>query len=183
MTPTETTPAETVLNDVALSEMTLSDMTLSERLLLEFERAQGSLDPGSVLYVTMLFVVGYLIRRTLLAATRVVWRLGWDRVRRLARARSIVDITLMVVITLVILKKATSVAPLLTGIVVSLVAVLVAIALPTWVQDFVAGVALATRARFREGDLVKLPSAVGSVRHIGVWRTAIRAGAAAAAQP
>ncbi len=176
MTPTETTPAETVLNDVALSEMTLSDMTLSERLLLEFERAQGSLDPGSVLYVTMLFVVGYLIRRTLLAATRVVWRLGWDRVRRLARARSIVDITLMVVITLVILKKATSVAPLLTGIVVSLVAVLVAIALPTWVQDFVAGVALATRARFREGDLVKLPSAVGSVRHIGVWRTAIRAG-------
>ncbi|MEM6290445.1 MAG: mechanosensitive ion channel domain-containing protein [Myxococcota bacterium] len=195
-TPSEATPSETTLGDLGLgdlglgdlglgdlgfgemvsSEATLTDITLSERLLQEFERAQESLDPGAVLYVTALFVVGYLIRRTLLAATRVVWRLGWDRARRLARARSIVDVTLMVVITLLILKQTTSVAPLLTGLIVGLTAILIAIALPTWVQDFVAGVALATRARFREGDLVKLPSAVGSVRHIGVWRTAIRAG-------
>ena len=145
-------------------------------LLLEIDRLKGLLNARLVLSVALLVGLIMLIRRGLLEGTRVVWRLGWDRPRRLARLRSISDITLMVVLMLVVLRKLMMEAPIVTWLSLAVLALVLAIALPTWIRDLVAGVWLANRQRFREGDQVRLPSANGSVRHIGVLRTEIRAG-------
>lgn len=145
-------------------------------LLLEISALQRLLDARLVLYVAVLVGIIVLIRRGLLAGTRVVWRLGWDRSRRLARLRSISDITLMVVLVLLVLRRLLMAAPIITWLSVAVLALVLAIALPTWIRDLVAGVWLANRQRFREGDQVRLPGANGSVRHIGVLRTEIRAG-------
>ncbi len=151
-------------------------MTFTELLLEELLALQGRLNGRLVLYVAVLLGLVWLLRRALLWATRVVWRLGWDRGRRLARFRSIADITLIVVVTLLVLRKLLLVAPVVTWLSVAVLGLVIALALPHWVRDFIAGVSLASRNRFREGDQVRLPSAVGAVRHIGLWRTAIRAG-------
>lgn len=151
-------------------------MTFTDQLLAEILAIQGRLDARLVLYVALLLGLVWLARRALLSGTRVIWRLGWDRTRRLARLRSISDITLIVVLTLLVLRKLMIAAPIVTWLSIAVLSLAVAIALPSWVRDFAAGVALANRTRFREGDQVRLPGAVGSVRHIGLLRTAIRAG-------
>lgn len=151
--------------------MTFTDLLLDELLALN-----ARLDAKLVLYVAVLMAVVWMLRRALLSGTRFVWRLGWDRTRRLARLRSVADVTLLIVFGLLVARKLMMVAPVVTWLSAAVLALVIAIALPTWVRDFFAGVALAGRSRFREGDQVRLPSAVGSVRHIGLWRTAIRAG-------
>jgi len=151
-------------------------MTFTDRLILEIGAIASRLDARLVLYVAFLLALVWVVRRVLLSGTRVIWRLGWDRTRRLARLRSISDITLIAVLGLLVLRKLVLAAPIITWLSVSVLLLAVAIALPNWVRDFAAGVALANRTRFREGDQVRLPSAVGSVRHIGLLRTAIRAG-------
>lgn len=151
-------------------------MTFTAQLLHEIDALKGLLDAKLVLYVALLLGLMWLARRALLSGTRVIWRLGWDRTRRLARLRSISDITLIVVLALLVLRKLLMAAPIVTWLSIAVLSLAVAIALPSWVRDFTAGIALANRTRFREGDQVRLPSAVGSVRHIGLLRTAIRAG-------
>lgn len=151
-------------------------MTFTERIIEEIAALQARLNAPLVLYVAVLLGVALLLRRGLLSATHVVWRLGWDRPRRLARLRSISDITLMAVILLLVLRKLVAAAPIITWLSVAVLTLACAIALPSWIRDFFAGVALANRKRFREGDQVRLRDAVGSVRHIGVLRTEIRAG-------
>lgn len=151
-------------------------MTFADQLQAEISALGGRLDARLVLYVALLLGLVWLIRRGLLQGTRVIWRLGWDRTRRLARLRSISDITLIAVLMLLVLRELVLEAPIITWLSVSVMLLAVAIALPTWVRDLAAGIALANRSRFREGDQVRLPSAVGSVRHIGILRTAIRAG-------
>ena len=150
-------------------------MTFTERIVEEIAALQARLNAPLVLYVAVLLGVALLLRRGLLSATHVVWRLGWDRPRRLARLRSISDITLMAVILLLVLRKLVAAAPIITWLSVAVLTLACAIALPSWIRDFFAGVALANRKRFREGDQVRLRDAVGSVRHIGVLRTEIRA--------
>lgn len=151
-------------------------MTFTELLIEELQALNGRLNARLVLDVAVLAAVVWTLRRALLSGTRVVWRLGWDRTRRMARLRSVADITLLVVFALLVVRKLMLVAPVVTWLSTAVIAVVVAIALPSWVRDFFAGIALASRKRFREGDQVRLPSAIGSVRHIGLWRTAIRAG-------
>ncbi len=151
-------------------------MSFTETILMEIAAVQGRLNAQLVLYVALLLGVALLLRRALLSATRVVWRLGWDRTRRLARLRSISDITIMSVVLLLVLRKLMLVAPIVTWLSVAVVALFVALALPNWIRDVVAGIALANRSRFREGDQVRFMDASGSVRHIGLLRTAIRAG-------
>jgi len=151
-------------------------VTFTQRLVSEIEALSVLLNGRLVLFVALLLGVVWLIRRGLLSGTRVIWRLGWDRSRRLARLRSISDITLMVVMLLLVIRKLVLEAPIVTWLTVAVFALVVALALPSWIRDLAAGVSLANRNRFREGDQVKLSGASGSVRHIGLLRTAIRAG-------
>lgn len=151
-------------------------MTFTDRILIEIVAIHGVLNARFVLSVALLLVLVWVARRAVLSGTRVIWRLGWDRTRRLARLRSISDITLIAVFGLLVVRKLVLPAPIITWLSLAVLFLVVAIALPNWVRDFAAGAALANRSRFREGDQVRLPSAVGSVRHIGLLRTAIRAG-------
>lgn len=151
-------------------------MTFADHLQAEIAALGSRLDARLVLYVALLLGLVWLIRRGLLQGTRVIWRLGWDRTRRLARLRSISDITLIAVLMLLVLRELVIEAPMVTWLSASVLLLAGAIALPTWVRNLAAGISLANRSRFREGDQVRLPSAVGSVRHIGILRTAIRAG-------
>lgn len=151
-------------------------MSFTERLLEELSALEGQLDAKLVMYAALLLGVLWLLRRGLLAGTRVAWRLGWDRARRLARLRSIADITMTSVVLLLLGRELVHVAPITSGLTLAVLALIVAIALPTWMQDLVAGVTLSMRTRFREGDQIRLAGAAGAVRHIGLWRTAIRAG-------
>lgn len=154
----------------------LPDATLATRLIGELHELSGVLTPRLLFYIVFVLGAIYVLRRLMLFSTRVVWRLGWDPDRRLARLRSMLEITLLAVGALLLLRPFFLLGPLLSGLTLAVLLLLTALALPSWVQDLVAGVALAARTRFREGDQVRFAAVAGSVRHVGLWRTSIRAG-------
>lgn len=147
---------------------------LGGELIAELQHVVDVVTPGRVLIAVALIVFVALMRRVMLLAMRVAWRLGWDPKRRLARLRSYAEIALMVGVGSILVWMVFTVVPLLTSAMVIAVAIVGAIALPGGLQDFAAGIALAGRSRFMEGDQIEVGSHSGTVRHIGLMRTVLR---------
>lgn len=149
---------------------------LGTELLAELTHVLDVITPGRALVALILVALVVVTRRVLLVSMRIVWRLGWDPRRRLARLRSYAEIGLMVGVGLLLGWMIFTVVPLLTTIGTVAAALVVAIALPGGLQDFAAGMALAGRGRFVEGDQIEVGPHAGTVRHIGLLRTMLRLG-------
>lgn len=147
---------------------------LGTELLAELTHVVDVVTPGRVLIALALVLLVVVMRRLLLVAMRVAWRLGWDPRRRLARLRSYAEIVLLVGVGLLLAWMVFTIVPLLTTITAVAAAMVIAIALPGGVQDFSAGIALAGRSRFVEGDQIEVGPHSGTVRHIGLLRTMLR---------
>ena len=147
---------------------------LGTELIAELQHVVDVLTPGRALVAIALLLLVVVMRRVLLVAMRIAWRLGWDPRRRLARMRSYAEIGLMVGVALLLGWMVFTVVPLLTTLATVAAALVIAIALPGGLQDFAAGVALAGRARFLEGDQIEVGKHSGTVRHIGLLRTMLR---------
>lgn len=153
-----------------------STESLGLEVLLEVDAMATLFSARSVLYAVVIIGVTLLVRRLLDATIRVVWRLGWDTEHAMARGQSVLDFTFAVVATLLILRPFFVAAPLVAGVLASGSAIIIAIALPTWVQDFAAGLELSTRQTVREGDQIELKRHSGTIRSIGILRTRLRTG-------
>jgi hypothetical protein len=112
--------------------------------------------------------------RGVTVAVRVAWRLGWDAERRLARARSFVALALLAAGALLIGRELMGAIPLLSSLALAIAGLVGALALPGGLQDFTAGVSLANRSRFLEGDQIEVAGFSGTVRHIGLLRSMLR---------
>ena len=149
---------------------------LGPELLAELSHILDVLTPGRVLVALTLVAFVLVMRRILLLSVRIAWRLGWDPTRRLARIRSLAEIALLISVALLLVWMVFKVVPLLTCIAAMSVALIVAVALPGGLQDFAAGISLANRSRFLEGDQIEVGPHSGTVRHIGLVRTMLRLG-------
>jgi small-conductance mechanosensitive channel len=147
---------------------------LGAELLAELWRLDAVLTPRRVLVVAVVLAVVVAARRGVTLAVRVAWRLGWDGDRRLARLRSFVELGLLAAAALVIGGELLGAVPLLSSLGIAITGLVTALALPGGLQDFTAGVSLASRNRFLEGDQIEVAGFSGTVRHIGLLRSMLR---------
>lgn len=147
---------------------------LGIELVSELTHVVDVLTPGRALLAVALIALVVLLRRVLQLAVQVAWRLGWDPKRRLARLRSYAELLLLLGVGLLLAWMVFKVVPLLTSLGAISIALVCAIALPGGLQDLAAGIALAGRRRFLEGDQIELGPHGGTVRHIGLVRTMLR---------
>jgi hypothetical protein len=147
---------------------------LGAELLAELWRLGSVLTPRLVLLVIVVLGVLLTARRGLTVAVRVAWRLGWDGDHSLARVRSWLELALLAVGALLLGRELFSAVPLLASLVLAFAGLVAALALPGGLQDFTAGVSLASRNRFLEGDQIEVAGFSGTVRHIGLLRSMLR---------
>lgn len=147
---------------------------LGAELLDELWRLGSVFTPRLVLVVALVLGVALAVRRGLTLGVRVAWRLGWDPDRRLARVRSYLELVLLGVVALVLERELFRAVPLLSILVLVFAALVAALALPGGLQDLAAGVSLAGRHRFLEGDQIEVSGFSGTVRHIGLLRSMLR---------
>jgi small-conductance mechanosensitive channel len=147
---------------------------LGAELLAELWRLGSVLTPRLVLLVVVVLAVLLTAHRGLTVAVRVAWRLGWDTDRSLARVRSWLGLVLLAVGTLLLGRELFLAVPLLSSLALVITGLVAALALPGGLQDFTAGVSLANRNRFLEGDQIEVAGFSGTVRHIGLLRSMLR---------
>lgn len=147
---------------------------LGAELLAELWRLGSVLTPRRVLVVVVVLAVLMAAHRGVTLAVRVAWRLGWDGDRRLARVRSFVELGLLAAGALVLGGELFGAVPLLASLALAILGLVAALALPGGLQDFTAGVSLASRNRFLEGDQIEVAGFSGTVRHIGLLRSMLR---------
>lgn len=148
---------------------------LDHEILREVMAFASVLSTRWLLYTLLLVALLVLFRRFVGLCIRVVWRLGWDSARRMARAQNALDLVMLVTVALLVSRPFFKAAPLISGVLAAGACLIAAIALPSWLQDFTAGLELSARTRLREGDQLELEQQTGTVRSIGVLRTRLRA--------
>lgn len=157
-----------------LDERSEPPTELGAELLREMWRLGDVFTPRMVLVVALVLGVVFALRRALTLAVRIAWRLGWDSDRRLARVRSYLEIVLLLAAALLLGRELFRAVPLLLVLLLGLGGLVAALALPGGLQDLAAGVSLAGRNRFLEGDQIEVGGFSGTVRHIGLLRSMLR---------
>lgn len=147
---------------------------LSAELLAELWGLGSVLTPGLLLLVVVVITVLLAAHRGITVAVQLAWRLGWDGNRRLARVRSWAQLAVLAAGALVIGRELFRAAPLLSSVALVIAGLVTALALPGGLQDFTAGVSLASRNRFLEGDQIEVAGFSGTVRHIELLRCMLR---------
>lgn len=147
---------------------------LGAELLAELWGLGSVLTPRLVLLVVVVIAVLLTAHRGIMVAVQLAWRLGWDGNRRLARVRSWAQLAVLAAGALVLGRELFRAAPLLSSLALVLAGLVGALALPGGLQDFTAGVSLANRSRFLEGDQIEVAGFSGTVRHIGLLRCTLR---------
>lgn len=147
---------------------------LGAELLAELWGLGSVLTPRLVLLAVVVIAGLIATHRGITVAVQLAWRLGWDGERRLARVRSWAQLAFLSAGTLLLGRELFRAVPLLSSLVLVVAGVVAALALPGGLQDFTAGVSLASRTRFLEGDQIEVAGYSGTVRHIGLVRCMLR---------
>jgi small-conductance mechanosensitive channel len=147
---------------------------LGAELLAELWDLGSVFTPQLVLLAVVVIAVLLAAHRGSNVAVQLAWRLGWDGERRLARIRSWVQLALLSAAALLLGRELFRAVPLLSSLALVVGGLVAALALPGGLQDFTAGVSLASRNRFLEGDQIEVAGHSGTVRHIGLLRCMLR---------
>jgi small-conductance mechanosensitive channel len=160
-TPVESGPLETASG-------------LGSEILTEFRALTSLITPGLLAYFVLVFVLALVLRRTIGWIIKLGWRLGADPKRHLSRVKGGLDLGVVVVATLIAVRPLFTAVPLVFSVVVAVTGLIAALALPEWIQNTVAGLSLALRGQFREGDQIEVGDAAGTVDRIGLLRTRLQ---------
>lgn len=147
---------------------------LGLRLLQEFDALRELSPLGLGLWMSVLLLLAWLLAWGGPALVRMAWRVGLDPRRRLGLLSSAVRIGALLVAVLGLLRPVFERAPMLGVIGVLLVLVLAGLVAPMQLRNLASGLALATRTRLREGDLIRVGELEGTVRDIGLLRVDLR---------
>lgn len=148
---------------------------LGLEILTEFRALTTLLTPGLLVHVGIVFGVALVLRRGIAWLVKLVWNVGGDPRRHLARVKGILDFVIVTVSLIVALRPLFAAVPLILALVTATAGLIAAIALPEWIQNTAAGLALTARGQFREGDQIQVGTAAGGVDRIGLQRTRLRA--------
>ena len=144
---------------------------LVSEILAEFRALTSLLTPGLLAYVVLVFLMALVLRRAIGWGLKLAWRLGADPNRQLSRVKGSLDLTVVALATLLAVRPLFVHVPLVLSVVIAIGGLIGAIALPEWIQNTVAGLSLALRGQFREGDQIEVGDAAGTVERIGLLRT------------
>lgn len=153
----------------------MNNPTLSERIAEEVTRLPEIVQLRPVLWGVLIVALTIAGRAAVLMIVQLVWRLGLDVDRKLARFATLVRVTLWLGGATLALAPAMRIAPSLLALTLVIVAALVVIGVPGSIQNIGAGLSLQLRGRFREGERIEVMGHRGLVRSIGVARTQLRA--------
>jgi hypothetical protein len=149
--------------------------SLGTEVLVEFRALTSLLSPRLLAYLVVVIVAALALRRSAGWLVKVVWRLGVDPHRHLSRVKGGFDLLVLLLAAFAASQPLFVAVPLISAIVVAVVGLIGAIALPEWIQNIVAGLSLTMRGQFREGDRIELAAAAGAVERMGLFRTSLRA--------
>jgi small-conductance mechanosensitive channel len=147
---------------------------LGARLLQDFDALREISPLGLALALALLLLVAWLLAWAGPAGVRTVWRLGMDPRRRLGLLSSALRLAGLLVVVLGAARLLLAEAPTLGVFLVLLALVLAGLAAPTQLRNLASGLALCTRTRLREGDLIRVGEIEGTVRDIGLLRVELR---------
>lgn len=147
---------------------------LDLRLLQEIDALRDISPLGLGLWLGMLLLMAWLLAGAGPAIVRMAWRLGVDHRHRLAMLSSALRIAGLLVVVLGLVRPLLERAPMLGMLGVLFVLALAGLVAPTQLRNLASGLALATRTRMREGDLVRIGELEGTVRDIGLLRVNLR---------
>ena len=125
-------------------------------------------------WITVVLALTWLARTATAASVRVVWRFGLDHDRRMARIVPVARAVIGCIGAVTMLRPVFNQLPVLTTLTAMVTALLASIALPGLVQSAAAGLSLAVRARYREGDQIEIAGYRGGIRQLGLVRTQLR---------
>ncbi|MEM6994067.1 MAG: mechanosensitive ion channel domain-containing protein [Myxococcota bacterium] len=148
--------------------------TFGDAVVLEIATIPQVFGVRLLLWVGVVWALAIVLRAAATGSVKLAWRLGVDRARRLGRVAAITRAVIWIVAVLAIARPVFIKLPVLTTVTVAVVALLASIALPGLVQSVAAGLSLALRARYREGDQIEIGGFRGSIRALGLVRTQLR---------
>jgi len=156
--------------------MSLRDpaVDVGARLLVEFDALREISPLGLVLWLVLVIALALGLAWGGPAIVRVVWRLGLDPRRRLGLVASGLRVAGLFVGVAGCLRPVFTHAPTLGIGVAVLGLALAGLVAPMQLRNLASGLALATRSRLREGDLVTIGALEGTVRDIGLLRVSLR---------
>ena len=125
-------------------------------------------------WAALVLAITWLARMAVAASVRVAWRFGLDRDHRMARIVPVARAIIGFVGAITVMRPVFNQLPVLTTLTTMVTALLASIALPGLVQSAAAGVSLAIRARYREGDQIEISGYRGGIRQLGIVRTQLR---------
>lgn len=144
------------------------------RLLQELDALRDISPLGLGLWLVVLLFMAWLLAWAGPAIVRMAWRLGIDSRRQLGLLSSALRIAGLLVALLGLLRPLLDRAPMLGLLGVLLVLALAGLIAPMRLRNLASGLALATRTRLREGDLIRVGELEGTVRDIGLLRVDLR---------
>lgn len=150
------------------------NVTMGEAIVGEISRIPDVFGLRLLIWIAIVLVVAFVGRSAVNMAVRVAWRVGLDQERRLGRVAAIVRALLWLTALLAMASPIFRSLPVLTTATLVCAALFVAVALPGLVQSVAAGISLALRARYREGDQIELAGHRGNIRALGLVRTQLR---------
>lgn len=152
----------------------IAEPTLGARLGQELTEIDHLLRVPILLGVAALIAIVVLTDRALLGAQHLAWRRGLDRSRRLGSARQSITLVLAIVFSLGVVRGLMGHAPIVTAAALTFVGLVVALAAPNFIRDFLAGVWLVPRRTVREGDSIEIDGTAYVVREISYLATRVR---------
>lgn len=149
-------------------------LTLGARLLAEFDALLLLSPLGLAIWLFFVLAVVWALAYAGPASVRLIWRLGLDHRRRLGLLASGLRVGGLLVGVLGALRPVFVRAPTLGVICVLIALALAGLVAPTQLRNLASGLALSTRSRLREGDLVTIGDLEGTVRDLGLLRVGLR---------
>jgi hypothetical protein len=151
-----------------------ASLELGARLLDEFDALSGLSPLVTLAWLVLVLVLAWSLASGGPRIVRMIWRLGLDPRRRLGLLASALRVTGLLVGTIGVLRPVISRAPTLGSIAALAAVALVGVIAPTHLRNLASGLALISRSRLREGDLVAVAGIEGRVRDIGLLRVSLR---------
>ncbi len=152
----------------------VNEPTLGTRLGQELTEIDHLLRIPVLVGLGALLAIVVLTDRALLGAQHLAWRRGLDRARRLGSVRQGLTLSLAIIFSLGVVRGLLGHAPIVTATALVFMGLVLALAAPNVIRDFLAGLWLVPRRTVREGDSIEVDGIAYVVREIGYLGTKVR---------
>ena len=172
--PTVTPPSDTMPAIDGAAEALSGSLSFGARLLGEFDALLQISPIWLAIWLSFVLAAAWALAWGGPALVHLVWRVGMDPRRRLGLLASGLRIIGLLVGVVGALRPVFVRAPTLGVLAIILAFALAGLIAPTQLRNLASGLALATRSRLREGDLITIGELEGTVRDLGLLRVGVR---------